>query len=67
MVCNAVLLIKENGDFILIHYILAWIPMLFIATGNGILRQSVFAKKMSELRAHQLSTATGSVLIGLFI
>jgi hypothetical protein len=51
----------------MLHYLLAWIPMLLIAIGNGALRQAVFAKKMPELRAHQLSTLTGAVLIGAFI
>lgn len=41
--------------------------MLFIAIANGALREFTFGKVMSELRAHQLSTAIGSVLIGLFI
>jgi hypothetical protein len=41
--------------------------MLMIAIANGILRQLTFAKVMPELRAHQLSTLIGSVLIGLFI
>lgn len=46
---------------------LAWIPMLVIAVANGALRQATFAKVMPELRAHQLSTLTGSVFIGAFI
>src|SRR5271157_3420490 len=41
--------------------------MLMIAVANGALRQTTFAKHMTELRAHQLSTLIGSVLIGLFI
>ncbi len=41
--------------------------MLFIAIANGALRQLTFGKAMPELRAHQLSTAIGSVFIGLFI
>jgi hypothetical protein len=41
--------------------------MLMIAVANGALRQATFAKTMPELRAHQLSTLTGSVLIGIFI
>lgn len=49
------------------HYLLAWIPMLLIAIGNGAVRQTVFAKFLPELRAHQLSTLTGAVLIGAFI
>lgn len=51
----------------MLHYLLAWIPMLAIAIGNGALRQAVFAKRMPELHAHQLSTLTGAVLIGAFI
>ena len=51
----------------MIRYILAWVPMLMIAVANGAIRQATFAKSMSELRAHQLSTLIGSVLIGLFI
>ena len=41
--------------------------MLIIAIANGGLRQATFAKVMPELRAHQLSTLIGSLLIGLFI
>jgi hypothetical protein len=48
-------------------YILAWIPMLVIAVANGALRQLIFAKAMSEPRAHQLSTSIGSLFMGIFI
>ena|SRR5664279_2210370 len=41
--------------------------MLVIAVANGALRQATFAKVMPELRAHQLSTLIGAVLMGLFI
>jgi len=41
--------------------------MLVIAVANGALRQSTFARVMPELRAHQLSTLTGSFVMGLFI
>jgi hypothetical protein len=49
------------------RYVLAWVALLVIAVANGALRQTTFAKVMPELRAHQLSTLIGSVLIGLFI
>ena len=49
------------------RYIMAWFPMLALAIANGALRQLTFGKHMSELRAHQLSTAIGSVIMGLFI
>ena len=41
--------------------------MLVIAVANGALRQTTFAKVMPELRAHQLSTLIGALLMGLFI
>ncbi len=41
--------------------------MLLIAIANGALRQLTFGKVMPELRAHQISTAIGSILIGIFI
>ena len=41
--------------------------MLALAIANGALRQLFFAKYMPELRAHQLSTLTGSIIMGLFI
>jgi hypothetical protein len=51
----------------LTKYVLVWIPMLVIAVANGALRQLIFAKVMSELRAHQLSTLIGSLFMGIFI
>lgn len=41
--------------------------MLCIAIANGALRQLTFGKVMPELRAHQLSTIIGAILIGSFI
>ena len=49
------------------RYLLAWVAMLVIAVANGALREASFAKAMPELRAHQLSTLIGSVLMGVFI
>lgn len=51
----------------MVKYVLAWIPMVFIAIGNGIFRESIIAPYVSELRAHQLSTLSGIILMGLFI
>ena len=49
------------------RYVLAWIVMLAIAVANGALRQATFGTVLPELRAHQLSTLLGSVLIGAFM
>jgi hypothetical protein len=56
-----------EGEISVTWYVLAWFPMLFLAIANGALRQLTFGKRMPELQAHQLSTAIGSVIIGLFI
>jgi hypothetical protein len=37
-------------------YVLAWLPMVFIAIGNGAIREGWYGKYLSELQAHQLST-----------
>jgi hypothetical protein len=41
--------------------------MLLLAVANGAVRQVLFVRHLSELRAHQLSTLTGSIIIGAFI
>jgi cobalamin biosynthesis protein CobD/CbiB len=51
----------------LIKYLFNWIPMLVIAVAHGALRQFTFASLMPEIHAHQFSTLTGSVFIGLYI
>jgi hypothetical protein len=47
---------------VILIYSLAWIPMVFIAILNGIFRESVLSKRLSELRAQQLSCLTGVLL-----
>jgi hypothetical protein len=51
----------------MVRYVLAWILLLVLAIANGALRQLTFGKHMSELRAHQLSTFIGAVIIGVCI
>jgi hypothetical protein len=48
-------------------YMLAWIPMVFIAVANGALREGWYGKYLSELQAHQVSTVTGVLLCGGYI
>ncbi len=48
-------------------YVLAWIPMVFIAIANGALREVWYKKHFNELQAHQLSTASGILLLGVYI
>lgn len=51
----------------MVRYLLAWFALLVVAVANGALRQFTFGKHMPELRAHQLSTLIGAVLIGVLI
>ena len=41
--------------------------MLPIAILNGALREAWYRKPLSELRAHQIPTLTGAVLLGIYI
>lgn len=48
-------------------YVMAWLPMVAIAIANGLLRDLVYGRRMSELRAHQVSTLLAMVLFGIYI
>ncbi len=47
--------------------ILIWFVMLLVSVANGALRDFTYDKYLSELHAHQLSTVSGIVLLGLMI
>lgn len=49
------------------RYVLAWLPMVGIAIANGALREATYGKRMTELRAHQLSTLSGIVLFTVYM
>ena len=51
----------------MLKYLLAWIPMVFIAIVNGVLREAWYGKQLGDLRAHQLSTLIGALLFGVYI
>ncbi|WP_291325938.1 hypothetical protein [Desulfovibrio sp. UCD-KL4C] len=44
----------------------AWFPMVFIAIANGTIRETVYAKFMNELSAHQLSSVTAIALFTFY-
>lgn len=46
---------------------LAWLLMLLLSIANGIVRDFAYRDRVGELAAHQISTASGAVLIGLLI
>ena len=46
----------------ILRYSLAWLPMLGIAILNGAFRELILARRLSELRAHQLSCFSAALL-----
>lgn len=51
----------------IIFYLLAWIPMVFIGILNGVIREATYGKGLDELQAHQISTVTAVILLGSYI
>lgn len=50
-----------------LKYFLAWFPIIVIAFANATVRQVVYARYVSELAAHQISTLTIAILYGLYV
>lgn len=48
-------------------YVWVWVPMLIFAIANGMAREAWYGRYLSELRAHQLSSLTALVLLGLYM
>jgi hypothetical protein len=57
----------ESNELAMGKYILMWVPMVLIAFGNALVREGWYGKHLSELRAHQISTATCVLLFGVYI
>jgi hypothetical protein len=49
------------------RYILAWLPMVPIAVANGVVRELWYGRHLGELQAHQVSTLSALVLLGLYM
>ena len=49
-----------------LKYTIAWVPMVFIAIANGVLRQYFYGRWMTELSAHQVSSLTAVILFYLY-
>jgi hypothetical protein len=52
---------------VVLTYALSWLGLVVLSILNGILRQAVYGKYMSELSAHQLSTLIGLILLAIYI
>ena len=48
-------------------YLLFWFILMIIAILNGMFRVMTYGKFMPEIRAHQLSTLTGIVIVGFVV
>ena len=51
----------------ILHYTVSWIGMVIVAIMNGVIRDAVYRKSLSDLTAHQISTFTLIVLSGLYL
>ena len=51
----------------IIRYILFWFVLVLIAIGNGVLREATYGKGVTELLAHQISTASGILFTGVAV
>jgi hypothetical protein len=51
----------------IVRAVLAWLLMVVIAVANGVLREAVLSPRLSELRAHQLSSLTLVLLFALYV
>ena len=47
-------------------YVLAWLPMVPIAIANGATRELGYGKHLGELQAHQVSSLTALLLLGIY-
>jgi hypothetical protein len=50
-----------------LKYTMCWVGLVGIAIINGVLREKGYRRSMSELTAHQLSTAIGIALFGIYV
>ena len=48
-------------------YLLAWLLMLMVSVANGAVRDFTYGRHLSEPAAHQISTVSGILLLGLVI
>jgi hypothetical protein len=48
-------------------YLAAWFVMLLVSVANGAVRDITYGRYVDALAAHQISTATGILLLGLVI
>ena len=50
-----------------LRYLVAWFPMIILAFANATIREAVYKRYVGELAAHQISTLTLGVLVGIYV
>ena len=48
-------------------YLIFWLVLMILGVANGIVRELTYGRRLSELRAHQLSTLTGVLVMTLAV
>ena len=51
----------------MLKYLIAWFVMLLVSIANGGVRDLTYRKQLDELTAHQLSTISSVILLGIVI
>ncbi len=51
----------------MLKYLIAWFVMLLVSIANGGVRDLTYGRHVKELAAHQISTLTSVVLLGIVI
>ena len=50
-----------------LRYFVAWFPIIILAFANATIREAVYKRYVSELAAHQISTLTLGILVGIYV
>jgi len=57
---------REEGERMFGKYLAAWLGLVVLGLVNASIRQVAYARYVSELAAHQISTLTLCILVGLY-
>jgi hypothetical protein len=49
------------------RYVILWLGLVLLAILNGLMREKVFRRYLGELKAHQASTFSFILLIGVYV
>ena len=49
-----------------LRYFVAWFPLIILAFSNATIREAVYKRYVGELAAHQISTLTLGILVGIY-